>query len=36
MAEVVNLREAIVKLVRNGDSVALEGFTNLIPFFTPA
>lgn len=31
MGEVVNLREAIAGLVRDGDSVALEGFTHLIP-----
>ncbi len=31
-ATVVPLAEAISKLVRDGDSVALEGFTHLIPF----
>ena len=31
MAEVVELREAVAGLVKNGDSVALEGFTHLIP-----
>ncbi len=31
MAEIVSLREAIASLLRNGDSVALEGFTHLIP-----
>ena len=31
MAEVANLREAVADLVRDGDSVALEGFTHLIP-----
>ena len=31
MAEVVDLREAVAELVRSGDSVALEGFTHLIP-----
>ncbi len=31
MAEVVDLREAVAELVRDGDSVALEGFTHLIP-----
>jgi glutaconate CoA-transferase subunit A len=31
MAELVNLREAVAGLVRDGDSVALEGFTHLIP-----
>ena len=31
MAEVVELREAVAGLVRDGDSVALEGFTRLIP-----
>ncbi len=32
MAELVDLREAVAALVRDGDSVALEGFTHLIPF----
>ena len=32
MAEVVELPEAVATLVRDGDSVALEGFTHLIPF----
>ena len=32
MADVVGLREAIAELVSDGDSVALEGFTHLIPF----
>jgi glutaconate CoA-transferase, subunit A len=32
MAEIVGLHEAIAELVRDGDSVALEGFTHLIPF----
>ena len=31
MAEIVGLREAIAGLVSDGDSVALEGFTHLIP-----
>jgi glutaconate CoA-transferase, subunit A len=31
MAELVGLREAVAGLVSNGDSVALEGFTHLIP-----
>src|SRR5919107_5980745 len=31
MAEVVELREAVAGLVGDGDSVALEGFTHLIP-----
>ena len=31
MAEVISLREAVAGLVRDGDSVALEGFTHLIP-----
>jgi glutaconate CoA-transferase subunit A len=31
MAEIVALREAIDELVRDGDTVALEGFTHLIP-----
>jgi glutaconate CoA-transferase subunit A len=32
MAEVVPLAEAVAELVGDGDSVALEGFTHLIPF----
>ena len=32
MAEVATLPEAIAGLVHNGDTVALEGFTHLIPF----
>ena len=32
MAEHASLREAVAELVRDGDSVALEGFTHLIPF----
>jgi glutaconate CoA-transferase subunit A len=31
LAEVTTLREAVAGLVRDGDSVALEGFTHLIP-----
>ena len=31
MAEVTELREAVSGLVRDGDAVALEGFTHLIP-----
>ncbi|HVF00701.1 MAG TPA: CoA-transferase [Rubrobacteraceae bacterium] len=31
MADVVNLREAVAELVRDGDSATLEGFTHLIP-----
>ena len=31
MAEVTNLREAVAELVGDGDAVALEGFTHLIP-----
>src|SRR5919107_566585 len=31
MAEVVELQEAVAGLVQSGDSVALEGFTHLIP-----
>lgn len=30
-AKVVGLREAVAEIVRDGDSVALEGFTHLIP-----
>ena len=32
MAELTTLREAVAELVHDGDSVALEGFTHLIPF----
>jgi len=32
MADVVDLREAVAALVRDGDAVAMEGFTHLIPF----
>jgi glutaconate CoA-transferase subunit A len=31
VAEIVSLREAVASLVRDGDTVALEGFTHLIP-----
>jgi glutaconate CoA-transferase subunit A len=32
MAEIVPLGQAVAELVRDGDTVALEGFTHLIPF----
>jgi glutaconate CoA-transferase subunit A len=32
MADIVSLREAIAELVHDGDAVAMEGFTHLIPF----
>src|SRR6201991_3604930 len=32
MAEVMPLAQAVANLVRDGDTVALEGFTHLIPF----
>ena len=32
MAELVRLCDALAELVHDGDSVALEGFTHLIPF----
>ncbi|MDE3100631.1 MAG: CoA transferase subunit A [Chloroflexota bacterium] len=32
MSELTTLRDAVAGLVRNGDTVALEGFTHLIPF----
>jgi glutaconate CoA-transferase subunit A len=32
MARIVSLTEAVAELVHDGDSVALEGFTHLIPF----
>jgi glutaconate CoA-transferase, subunit A len=31
MAEILSLREAVARLVHDGDTVALEGFTHLIP-----
>jgi glutaconate CoA-transferase subunit A len=32
VAEIVSLHDAVAELVHDGDSVALEGFTHLIPF----
>src|SRR5215207_145121 len=32
MAEIRTLRDAIADLVHDGDTVAMEGFTHLIPF----
>src|SRR3954464_10130414 len=32
MAEIVGLQDAVAELIRDGSSVALEGFTHLIPF----
>ena len=32
MAEITSLHDAVASLVRDGDTVALEGFTHLIPF----
>jgi glutaconate CoA-transferase subunit A len=32
MAEIVTLRQAVAELIHDGDTVALEGFTHLIPF----
>ena len=32
MAEILSLSDAIARNVRPGDSLALEGFTHLIPF----
>ena len=32
MAEVMTLAEAVSSLVNDGDMIALEGFTHLIPF----
>lgn len=31
MAKITPLREAVASLVQDGDTVALEGFTHLIP-----
>src|SRR5215210_420669 len=32
MAELASLRDAVAELVRDGDAMAMEGFTHLIPF----
>ena len=32
MAELMSLRDGVAAVVRDGDSIALEGFTHLIPF----
>lgn len=32
MAELISLREAVSSLIHDGDTVAMEGFTHLIPF----
>ena len=32
MARITSLTDAVAELVHDGDSVALEGFTHLIPF----
>jgi len=32
LASILSLKEAVAELVRDGDTVALEGFTHLIPF----
>jgi glutaconate CoA-transferase subunit A len=32
LAELVSLRDGVAAVVNDGDSVALEGFTHLIPF----
>jgi len=32
MAEIVSLADAVAELVHDGDTVAAEGFTHLIPF----
>jgi glutaconate CoA-transferase subunit A len=32
MARLVSLRDAVAELIRDGDTVAMEGFTHLIPF----
>ena len=31
MAKIMSLREAVAEMIHDGDSVALEGFTHLIP-----
>jgi glutaconate CoA-transferase, subunit A len=32
MAEIVSLAEAVERAIHDGDAVAMEGFTHLIPF----
>ena len=32
MAEIVSLADGVAAVVRDGDTVAMEGFTHLIPF----
>ncbi|MDQ4025993.1 MAG: CoA transferase subunit A, partial [Actinomycetota bacterium] len=32
MTELVSLRDAVADLIQDGDAVAMEGFTHLIPF----
>jgi glutaconate CoA-transferase subunit A len=32
MAEIVSLADGVATVVRDGDTVAMEGFTHLIPF----
>ena len=32
MAEIVSLTEAVERAIHDGDAVAMEGFTHLIPF----
>ena len=32
MAEIVSLAEAVQRAIHDGDAVAMEGFTHLIPF----
>ena len=32
MTEITTLSEAVAELVHDGDAVAIEGFTHLIPF----
>ena len=32
MGDIVSLAEAVGRAVRDGDTVAMEGFTHLIPF----
>ena len=31
MAEILSLRDAVAHLIKDGDSIAMEGFTHLIP-----
>ena len=36
MAEIVSLADAVARAIHDGDAVAMEGFTHLIPFAAAA